>query len=144
VGTLTFRNIAAARATAAFFLFGALIVLPGIFQSKEPLVYAFCLVVCLLAARRGYRSSSVQVTEQDVRLISVIKTKRISTDSIENVEVIAGRAGLGPYRREFLELTLSTGQQIVFRELNSAISNGTSMVYGARDAINGSLLRPRR
>jgi hypothetical protein len=134
-----FTNVAARNATLAF---GSLVSFLGVCGviSGDAIAGAAFFAAGVALGGRGRRSSTVELTSTQVRLIGFAHTRQLPLADLARVEVAIGRTGWNGSGREYLVFELRDGSSTRFTELNAKPSrSAATLVQIAVQAINDAI-----
>jgi len=129
-----------------FVVFGALGV--GLLLSPDegsPVFGGLMLVVCIALLGRSISAPAVGVTRQAVYLRGLYRTQVVPISRVSHADVIQSNDGISWFQKEYLQLTLTSGERVIFTGLKTARSVGgpPSFVTKAARRINALIEVPQ-
>jgi hypothetical protein len=141
-----FPNTQAQLVSAGFFAFIAILGLLMTSHGDAIAGWIFAGVGLGLVVR-AFCSCDVVVDQNEVRMRSLVFTRRFALKDITSADVEVGRTGMNGFDREYLVLHRVVGADVAFKELNSAPSTSSvavTTVQQAAHAINERIGNPAK
>lgn len=103
------------------------------------------LAVCIIVFIRSLTAPAVDVTRDAVYLRGLYRTQVVQMSRVAHADVVQSNDGVSVFQKEYLQLTLTSGERLLFTGLKSARSLGgpSSFVGKAARRIN-SLVEARQ